>query len=218
MPSASFLAHRDTELQGTMGPDIVWDREDSERQSAPQLLDPLTPDHFTADFDWVMAEMAAGDAFRATKDTLWCLDVDHTIHRPTCIVPTARNGEAVRSRLWWSNRVAPRLPLPPSLVPQDGHEKQDCERAAVKPLAGGHHARYQPYTVTYLGDDLYANQPDANSCRDLPAVFVRKPDSHVALYDEVALLDKISGGLPLMTRHDGRSLKSAHFVARHWAR
>lgn len=52
------------------------------------------------------------------------------------------------------------LPLPPEfIVPQDGSEKQDCERMAAKRWLSQHHQHFNDYSVTYLGDDLYANQP-----------------------------------------------------------
>ena len=49
--------------------------------------------------------------------------------------------------------------LPEFIVPQDGHEKQDCERAAAKRWLACHRSRFAAHSVTYLGDDLYANQP-----------------------------------------------------------
>jgi hypothetical protein len=48
---------------------------------------------------------------------------------------------------------------PEFIVPQDGHEKQDCETAAVKrwlKKQGGFYARQG---VTLLGDDLFSRQP-----------------------------------------------------------
>jgi hypothetical protein len=60
--------------------------------------------------------------------------------------------------------VAPGEPrvvgLPPEFVtPQDGHEKQDCERAAAIRWVEKWGAHYAPWGITLLGDDLYANQP-----------------------------------------------------------
>ena len=78
------------------------------------------------------------------------------------------------------------IPLQPEFVtPQDGHEKQDCERAAVKRwLAswGPVHARLKP---VYLGDDLYACQPIVETIQSLgnDFIFTAKPSSHKTLYE-----------------------------------
>ena len=47
------------------------------------------------------------------------------------------------------------LPLPPEfVVPQDGSEKQDCERGAAKRWLAQQHEHFSDHSVTYLGDDL----------------------------------------------------------------
>ena len=52
------------------------------------------------------------------------------------------------------------LPLEPEfIVPQDGHEKQDCENAAAKRWLDQCGTRYRPLGITILGDDLYCKQP-----------------------------------------------------------
>ena len=78
------------------------------------------------------------------------------------------------------------LPLPPEFITsQDGSEKQDCERVAAKRWLAQHHKYFDDYLVTYLGDDLYANQPlcqlIAETYRQF-FVFVCKPESHTGLY------------------------------------
>jgi hypothetical protein len=80
-------------------------------------------------------------------------------------------------------------------VPQDGHDKQDCETAAGKRWIDKNSARYGPLKVTLLGDDIYAHQP---MCRrallnSFHFIFVCKPDSHTALYKWVNLLQPQSG-------------------------
>ena len=47
------------------------------------------------------------------------------------------------------------------IAPQDGAEKQACERNAVKRWFGKHHARLASLRPVYLGDDLFACQPIA---------------------------------------------------------
>ncbi len=89
------------------------------------------------------------------------------------------------------------LPLPPALiVPQDGHEKQDCapgrHPTAVKRWLAHQAEHDRAWTKTYLGDDLYANQPLCQLLAETDHqffVFVCKPDSHTTLYQEIALLE-----------------------------
>ena len=78
------------------------------------------------------------------------------------------------------------VPLMPEFIaPQDGAEKQDCERNAVKRWFGQHHARLAPLRPVYLGDDLFACQPVAAMIRDKGGdfIFTCKPASHKTLYD-----------------------------------
>lgn len=91
------------------------------------------------------------------------------------------------------------LALPPEfIVPQDGHEKQDCEREASKRWLAKHQDKFSPFSITYLGDDLYANQP---LCKQIAEdaqqffLFVCKPDSHKTLYEEIDLLAKVEDGI-----------------------
>ena len=52
------------------------------------------------------------------------------------------------------------IPLPPEfIVPQDGAEKQDCEKAAAKSWLAAHGSRYAALKPVYLGDDLFSRQP-----------------------------------------------------------
>jgi hypothetical protein len=52
------------------------------------------------------------------------------------------------------------MALPPAyIMPQDGHVKQDCERAAGKRWLRTHAEQVAPHGVTLLGDDLSSNQP-----------------------------------------------------------
>jgi hypothetical protein len=73
------------------------------------------------------------------------------------------------------------LPLPPEFIaPQDGAEKQDCERAAAKRWLARHAVALARFRPVYLGDDLYACQPIAQAIRDTGGNFILtcKPGSH----------------------------------------
>jgi hypothetical protein len=73
------------------------------------------------------------------------------------------------------------LPLPPAFIaPQDGAEKQDCERNAAKRWLARHGAAVAPLRPVYLGDDLFACQPIAAAIHDAGGNFILtcKPSSH----------------------------------------
>jgi hypothetical protein len=78
------------------------------------------------------------------------------------------------------------LPLPPEFIaPQDGAEKQDCERNAAKRWLARHGASFARLRPVYLGDDLFACQPVAEAITAAGGDFLltAKPSSHKALYD-----------------------------------
>jgi hypothetical protein len=59
------------------------------------------------------------------------------------------------------------LPLPPEFIgPQDGAEKQDCERNAAKRWLARHGAAVAHLRPIFLGDDLFACQPVAAAIHD----------------------------------------------------
>ena len=85
------------------------------------------------------------------------------------------------------------LVLEPEFIsPQDGHEKQDCERAAIKRWVKRNAERLTDHKYTLLGDDLYACQPICSLFLEngFNFILVCKPDSHIALYEQVAFLEK----------------------------
>ena len=73
------------------------------------------------------------------------------------------------------------LPLPPELIaPQDGAEKQDCERNAAKRWLATHGPALNRHRPVYLGDDLFACQPIVDAIQRNGANFILtcKPTSH----------------------------------------
>ncbi len=97
------------------------------------------------------------------------------------------------------------LPLPPEfIVPQDGSEKQDCERAAAKRWLEQHHEHFSEHSVIFLGDDLYANQPLCQLIAETHRqffIFVCKPESHPGLYETIAFLNRNNGIEKVTQRH-----------------
>jgi hypothetical protein len=79
---------------------------------------------------------------------------------------------------------------PEFIVPQDGHEKQDCEIQAAKRWVAKWGDFYARRGVTILGDDLFSREPFCRALKDqgLHFILVCKPDSHPQLYQTVAFL------------------------------
>jgi hypothetical protein len=78
------------------------------------------------------------------------------------------------------------VPLAPEfIVKQDGAEKQDCERNAVKRWHEKHGARLKPLCPVYLADDLFACQSVVETLvgNGDDFIFTCKETSHKALYD-----------------------------------
>lgn len=80
------------------------------------------------------------------------------------------------------------LPLPPEfIVPQDGAEKQDCERNAAKRWLAQHGPTMRRYRPVFLGDDLFACQPIASEVQKAGGAFIFtcKPASHPTIAEYV---------------------------------
>jgi hypothetical protein len=127
---------------------------------------------------------------------------------PYCLTRKRSNGriESCHSMLA-ATAVAPGhariVPLMPEFIaPQDGAEKQDCERNAAKRWFDKHHARLAPLRPVYLGDDLFACQPVVTMVKDNGGdfIFTARESSHAALYGF------INGARPF--RHDEKVRKS----------
>lgn len=137
---------------------------------------------------------------------------------PHCLTRKRSNGkvESYHSMLA-ATVVAPGhakiVPLMPEFIaPQDGAEKQDCERNAVKRWFDKHHARLAPLRPVYLGDDLFACQPVATMVNDNGGdfIFTAKESSHTALYDFIEGAEAF--------RHDEkvRKAKATHTFRYRW--
>lgn len=78
---------------------------------------------------------------------------------------------------------------PEFVLPQDGDEKQDCERKAAKRWLNTKAHHYPLDKVIVLGDDLYCCQShcEAVRARGWHFIFVCKPESHPTLYEYLDL-------------------------------
>ena len=178
------------------------------------LLAPITPRQLDGVFLEVFESLAHQGSFvtfRVLRDQLLiALDgtqsfSSKTIHCPHCLTRQTRHGQT----LYYHTAITPVIvcpgasaviTLPPEyIMPQDGHDKQDCERAAGKRWIVKHAAHLAPHGVTLLGDDLYSNQPLCELALQygFNFIFVCKPDSHAALYERLAFW-QVNDGMALV--------------------
>lgn len=173
-------------------------------------LDPVAPEEVFPLYDEALQALqeqgvletyrGIGGTVAAALDGTWYYSSDK-IDCPQCSCIEHSSGK----KTYYHSAITPvivapgkprAIPLRPEfIVPQDGHEKQDCETAAGKRWIDQNSAHYAPFKVTLLGDDIYAHQP---MCRrallnGFHFIFVCKPESHTALYQWVNLLQPESG-------------------------
>lgn len=120
-----------------------------------------------------------------------------TIHCNTCQTQRQQDGTI----LYYHSMVTPVVvapgnptvvPLTPEhITPQDGHDKQDCERSAAKRWFVKAKPVYGSKPLTIVGDDLYSCQPIIEKILDCrwQYILVCKPDSHPGLTEWVNLLE-----------------------------
>jgi hypothetical protein len=170
------------------------------------LLDPVAPEHFREAF-WAIWDLVADAGYLADyqfADRWYCsLDGTHyfdstRLHCSNC--STAVQGETTyyAHALMLPALVRPGkaeiLALEPEFItPQDGNEKQDCERQAAKRWITRNAARFAGRQVVVLADDLHCNQPFCQLLVDnrLDFLMTCKPASHPSLYEEVAALGQV---------------------------
>ena len=171
------------------------------------LLDPLEPSLLCDLFPYAVKLLAESGGMKEYESdagqTLISLDGTETIssqkiHCKNCSHRELRNGEmqyfhsAILPVIVKSGnpRVLPMFPE--FITPQDGHEKQDCERAATKRWVARNADGLKGWRYTLLGDDLYSNQPLCETFleAELNFILVCKPDSHKELYKTIDFLDK----------------------------
>ena len=169
------------------------------------LLDPIMPRYLYPLFDEIVQlldQTGELDQFRMLNGQL-LISMDgtgyfssKTIQCVNCQHRTSASGDTT----YFHTAITPVIVTPgrsqvislrPEFItPQDGHDKQDCERAAAKRWVKQQAGLFAPDSVTILGDDLYSNQP---LCQVLLAhkvnfILVCKPGSHKILYEWVASL------------------------------
>jgi hypothetical protein len=166
------------------------------------LLDPVTPEQVFPVFEeilQVLEQQGQLEGLRSIAGTL-LIALDGTeyfsssqIHSASCSTRTLKSGETH----YFHSVITPVIvcpgqthvvPLVPEfIVPQDGHDKQDCENAAAKRWLAQHGQRFSALNVTVLGDDLYCRQPLCQQLLDqqFNFVLVCRPESHTTLYEHL---------------------------------
>lgn len=159
------------------------------------MLDGAAPAAFDGLFFNALEALVAADAMapfqRLGGRVLIALDgTEHhgsrKIHCPQCSKRRrADGGTEFFHAVLGASLVAPGhaqvLPLPPEFIaPQDGAEKQDCERNAAKRWLAKHGASMARHRPIYLGDDLFACQPIVEAIQNCAGSFILtcKPTSH----------------------------------------
>ena len=207
--SPSFLAYqRDLKLRkGRSNAEKLFALRDipSDNQIR-SLLDPISPRHLEAYYREIFRDLERDGVlkgFQSFANTL-LVAIDGTeyfsskkIACEQCSQRIVKSGEIN----YFHSVLTPVIVQPGNehvislepefIIPQDGHEKQDCEIQAGKRWLEKHGDFYAKRGVTILGDDLYSRQPFCQALRDkrLHFILVCKPDSHVSLYETVEFLN-----------------------------
>jgi hypothetical protein len=222
----SFLAHQKSmeETKGKSNAQTVFGMERIPTDNhIRDLLDAVTPETVYPVFDTahqILSDSGHIEPFRVlngdlliTLDATWYF-ASKKIHCDNCSSIKHKDGSITYYHSALTPViVAPRrsevIALAPEFIlPQDGHEKQDCENAAAKRWIQSRGVKYSGAGATVLGDDLYSNQPICTSLLDkgFNFILICKPDSHKTLYEWVELLEEgIDRHTVTVTRWNGKT-------------
>jgi hypothetical protein len=214
MQSPSFLAHQRHLAQGEGRSNcqtlLAMTKIPSDNH-VRAMLDPVAPRHFDPVFGTVVAELERTGGLAAFRrpigpagDERLLIALDGTeyfrsakLHCKHCSTRARGKGK----REYFHAMLAPAIvapghsrvvPLEPEfIVPQDGHDKQDCESQAARRWLAAHGQRYAKLGAVFLGDDLFSRQPICQAVRAAGGhfLFVCKPDSHPTLQEYLTGID-----------------------------
>ncbi len=205
-PSPSFLAYQ-RQLHHRQGHDsaqalfgvepIPGDHQIRKR------LDPVSPSHFNPVFFEVFEPLEPQrllDSLRVLDHQLF-VSLDGTqsfsskaLHCQNSLRRQLSNGQT----LYYHTAITPVIVCPghsPVItlapeysMPQDGHDKQDCEQAAGKRWMTQHATTLVHHHVTLMGDDLCSKEPFCSLAlhHGFNFILVCKPDSHTKFYERLA--------------------------------
>lgn len=223
--SPSFLAHQKAmeEVKGKNNANTLFGINKIPTDNhIRDLLDQVSPEYIFPVFDTCINSLNSSghlDEFRILNNDL-LVAIDGTwyfsskkIHCDNCSTIRHDNGSITYYHcIVTSVIVSPKQDkvislIPEFVMPQDGHNKQDCESSAAKRWIRNYAGKYNNLNITILGDDLYSNQ---SLCKELlnnkfNFILVCKPDSHKTLYEWVELLEEgLDRHTTVTTKHNGR--------------
>ena len=206
--SPSFLAHqRDMKLRkGRCNAESLFHLNElpSDNQIR-NLLDPVSPEHVQPVYRDIFLALEGTDVLKKRRSfaNQLLVAIDGTeyfsskaIHCENCNHRELSNGKTN----YFHSVLTPVIVQPGNetvislepefIVPQDGHEKQDCEIQAGKRWVEKWGDFYARRSVTILGDDLFSREPFCQALKDkhFHFILVCKPDSHPHLYQTVDFL------------------------------
>jgi hypothetical protein len=209
MQSPSFLAHQEHLARGRGRSNCQtlfgMGKIPSDNQ-VRAMLDPVAPERFDPVFGTIMAELQRSGGLtgfrRLSNRFLIALDGteyfrSNKLHCEQCSTRARAGG----THEYFHAMLAPAIvapghsrvvPLEPEfIVPQDGHDKQDCESQAARRWLASHGQRYAKLGAVFLGDDLFSRQPICEAVRAVKGhfLFVCKPDSHKTLQEYLTGID-----------------------------
>jgi hypothetical protein len=229
MQSESFLAHQRRMEHGRNGSNcktLFGIEKIPSDNHIRDLLDPVPPELLEPCFEQAFEQMrqhgGMKDFERLGGRVLIALDGSEYFCSekrgcPRCLTRKRSNGKIENYHtLLAATLVAPGhnrvLPLMPEFItPQDGAEKQDCERNAAKRWLQRHGGRMSQLRPVYLGDALFSCQSLAEAVLATGAefLFVCKKDSHKTLYEYV-------NGAPLDERTVTERRPGKHSLTYHY--
>lgn len=208
--SASFLEHQRL-MKSSKGKDnassLFFLNEIPCDNQIRSLLDPLPAVTISGCFEqiyqWLKNHGVIKNFLYLNEEILIALDgteyfSSKKINCPHCNVRQHRNGTTT----YFHACVTPTVVSPNkkqviSLEPEfikkpDGHQKQDCENAAIKRWLNKNHQNRYGYPVTLLGDDLYSHQPICKLALEQGDnfIFVCLKTSHKTLDEWLEFFDK----------------------------
>jgi len=217
--SPSFLAHQKLMQQArgmNNGRTLFGIQKLPTDNQIRNLLDAVDPQQlrpaFVSVFEYLQ-QQGRIEAFRSFANTLLiALDgtgyfYSESIHCARCTVAHHRDGRISYTH----NALMPAIVKPGCaqvialepefIVPQDGHEKQDCESVAAKRWLSAVGSRYAKLGITLVGDDLFGRQGFIEELvqQDIHYIIAAKPGSHKYLYEELQSFEKL-GQLRLFQR------------------
>ena len=195
------------------------------------LLDPIPASkifvRFQEVYQWLERQGIIKKLLYLDEGILIALDgteyfYSNKINCPHCNVRQHRNGTTT----YFHGCVTPTVVSPNrkqviSLEPefikkQDGYEKQDCEKAAVKRWLNKNPQNRYGYPVTLLGDDLYSHKPICKLAlkQGYNFIFVCLETSHKTLYEWLDFMDK-NGDVKTVEKREWDVLKNLIYRYRH---